>query len=52
MNMERLLGEKSYRPSVLEIDFWGTAKGDDAEYLEFQRRKIKGNILLASYYIR
>ena len=50
MNMERLYGEKSYRPSIFEIDFWGTKAGDDHEYHDFQRRKIKGNILLAAYY--
>ena len=50
MNMERLYGEKSYRPNILEIDFWGTKAGDDREYQDFQRRKIKGNILLAAYY--
>ena len=50
MNMERLFGEKSYHPSAFEIDFWGTKAGDDLEYSDFQRRKIKGNILLAAYY--
>lgn len=50
MNMERLYGEKSYRPNSFEIDFWGTKAGDDGEYRDFQRRKIKGNILLAAYY--
>ena len=50
MNMERLYGEKSYRPNIFEIDFWGTKAGDDREYRDFQRRKIKGNILLATYY--
>lgn len=50
MNMERLYGEKSYRPNTFEIDFWGTKAGDDSEYRDFQRRKIKGNILLAAYY--
>ncbi|MBQ9746006.1 MAG: sigma-70 family RNA polymerase sigma factor [Clostridia bacterium] len=50
MNMERLYGEKSYRPCVFEIDFWGTKAGDDREYRDFERRKIKGNILLAAYY--
>ena len=50
MNMERLFGEKSYRPGVFEIDFWGTKAGDDLEYRDFQNRKIKGNILLAAYY--
>lgn len=50
MNMERLYGEKSYRPNIFEIDFWGTKAGDDHEYQDFQRRKIKGNILLAAYY--
>ncbi len=51
MNMERLYGEKSYRPNIFEIDFWGTLGGEDREYKEFQRRKIKGNILLAAYYM-
>ncbi len=50
MNMERLFGEKSYRPNIFKIDFWGTKGGDDCEFLDFQRRKIKGNILLAAYY--
>ena len=50
MNMERLYGEKSYRPCAFEIDFWGTKAGDDHEYRDFKRRKIKGNILLAAYY--
>ncbi|UKI12854.1 MAG: hypothetical protein L6V84_00480 [Oscillospiraceae bacterium] len=50
MNMERLYGEKSYRPNIFEIDFWGTKAEDDREYRDFQRRKIKGNILLAAYY--
>lgn len=50
MDMERLYGEKSYRPNIFEIDFWGTKAGDDHEYQDFQRRKIKGNILLAAYY--
>ena len=50
MNMERLYGEKSYHPGNFEIDFWGTKAGDDFEYRDFQKRKIKGNILLAAYY--
>lgn len=50
MNMERLFGEKSYRPNIFEIDFWGTKAGDDREYRNFEKRKIKGNILLAAYY--
>ncbi len=50
MNMERLYGEKSYCPNIFEIDFWGTRSGDDQEYRDFERRKIKGNILLAAYY--
>jgi len=50
MNLERLYGEKSYRPCQFEIDFWGTKAGDDREYRDFQARKIKGNILLAAYY--
>ena len=37
-------------PNTFEIDFWGTKAGDDSEYRDFQRRKIKGNILLAAYY--
>lgn len=50
MKMERLYGEKSYRPNFFKIDFWGTKAGDDLEYRDFQIRKIKGNILLAAYY--
>lgn len=50
MDMERLYGEKSYCPNIFEIDFWGTKVGDDHEYRDFQKRKIKGNILLAAYY--
>ncbi len=50
MGMERLYGEKSYRPNAFEIDFWGTKAGDDREYLDFERRRIKGNILLTAYY--
>ena len=50
MSMERLFGEKSYRPHMFEIDFWGTKAGDGHEYRDFQNRKIKGNILLAAYY--
>lgn len=50
MSMNRAYGEKSYNPVNFEIDFWGTKAGDDNEYRDFQRRKIKGNILLAAYY--
>lgn len=50
MRMERLYGEKSYHPNGFEIDFWGSKAGDDREYRDFQKRKIKGNILLAAYY--
>ena len=50
MSMERLYGEKSYRPNVFEIDFWGSKGGDSREYEDFRKRKIKGNILLAAYY--
>lgn len=50
MSMERLYGEKSYRPNIFEIDFWGTKAGEDNEYRDFKKRKIKGNILLAAYY--
>ena len=48
MNMERLFGEKSYRPAGFEIDFWGTKAGDAREYREFSERKIKGNIRFRS----
>ncbi len=50
MKMERIYGEKSYAPKQFEIDFWGTKAGDDREYRAFQERKIRGNILLATYY--
>lgn len=50
ITMERILGEKSYRPYSFEIDFWGTKAGEAAEYKSFQNRKIRGNILLAAYY--
>ena len=46
MNMEREYGEKSYRPGNFEIDFWGTKAGDDYEYRDFVRRKIKGTFCL------
>ncbi len=50
INMERIYGEKSYNPNFVKIDFWGTKGGEDREYREFQNRKIKGNILLATYF--
>lgn len=50
MSMERLYGEKSYRPGVFEIDYWGPTKFNPNEYRAFKERKIKGNILLAAYY--
>ena len=50
IGMERTYGEKSYRPVDFEIDFWGSKAGDDREYHDFRKRKIKGNILLAAYY--
>lgn len=50
MSMERSYGEKSYCPIHFEIDFWGWKKFDQHEYRDFQRRKIKGNILQAAYY--
>ena len=50
MEMERIYGEKSYNPKRFEIDFWGTKAGDDREYRAFCERKIRGNILLATYY--
>ncbi len=50
MQMERLFGEKSYLPGGFEIDYWGPADFNPNEYRDFQKRKIKGNILLAAYY--
>ena len=50
MNMERLYGEKSYRPCGFEIDYWGPVRFDPQEYEDFRKRKIKGNLLLAAYY--
>ena len=50
MHMERIYGEKSYNPNYVKIDFWGTLGGQDNEYWEFSKRKVKGNILLAAYY--
>ena len=50
MNMERLYGEKSYKPCGFEIDYWGLVKFNPNEYRAFRKRKIKGNILLAAYY--
>ncbi len=50
MNMERVYGEKSYRPSGFEIDYWGPVRFHPHEYDDFKKRKIKGNILLAAYY--
>lgn len=52
MNMERILGEKSWNPQTFEIDFWGSRGGSMAEYSRFQKRKLPGNILLAAYYSR
>ena len=50
MNMERLYGEKSYRPGSFEIDYWGLVKFNPNVYEDFKKRKIKGNILIAAYY--
>lgn len=50
MHMERLYGEKSYRPNGFEIDYWGSCKFNPNEYNDFKKRKIKGNILLSAYY--
>ena len=50
MNMERLYGEKSYRPGGFEIDYWGLVKFNPNVYEDFKKRKIKGNILIAAYY--
>ena len=50
MNMERLFGEKSYKPCGFEIDYWGLVQFNPNEFSSFRKRKIKGNILLAAYY--
>lgn len=50
IQMERILGEKSYHPQDIAIDFWGTVGGESTEYRAFRERKIKGNILAAAYY--
>ena len=50
MDMDRFFGEKSYKPSAFEIDFWGRHGGSAKEYNDFDIRRIKGNILLAAYY--
>lgn len=50
MNMERLFGEKSYKPCGFEIDYWGLVKFNPNAFSAFRERKIKGNILLAAYY--
>ena len=50
MDMERIYGEKSYKPGGFEIDYWGHTDFNPHEYEEFKKRKIKGNILLAAYY--
>ena len=51
MSMDRLFGEKSYNPVKFEIDFFGTCGGDDYEYRSFEERKLRGNILVAAYYL-
>lgn len=50
IQMERIYGERSYHPEVFEIDFYGTHGGDDDEYSAFAERRLRGNILLATYY--
>lgn len=50
MDMDRIFGERSYKPDRFEIDFWGSGRGGGEEYADFKRRRIKGNILLAAYY--
>ncbi len=50
MNMERLYGQKSYRPEGFEIDYWGLVDFNPNDYEDFKKRKIKGNILLSAYY--
>ena len=50
MNMERLYGQKSYRPEGFEIDYWGLVNFNPNDYEDFKKRKIKGNILLSAYY--
>lgn len=45
IGMTRELGEKSYNPGVLRIDFWG----DYNRYSNICDRLLPGNILLAAY---
>ncbi len=45
MKMERKLGEKSYNPGTLRLDFWG----DRNLYSSICDKKLPGSILLASY---
>ena len=45
IGMTRELGEKSYNPGVLRIDFWG----DYNRYSSLCDRLLPGNILLAAY---
>ncbi len=50
IQMERIYGERSYHPEAFEIDFYGTRGGEDGEYRAFAERRLRGNILLATYY--
>ncbi len=45
--MTRTFGEKSYRPGVFRMDFWGG--GSNECYYRIFKRKLPGNILLAAY---
>ncbi len=45
IGMTRELGEKSYNPGVLKIDFWG----DRNKYSNLCNRLLPGNILLSAY---
>lgn len=46
IGMTRTLGEKSYNPGTLRLDFWG----DWNHYCNLCDRKLPGSILLAAYY--
>ena len=41
MHMERIYGEKSYNPTYVKIDFWGTLGGQDNEYWNSAKEKSK-----------
>jgi len=51
-NMAREYGEKSYNPDILRLDKW--VSGTSLSYKDFiemhEKRRLPGNILLATYY--